>query len=140
MRILKNCWYAGAWASEVQHGTLLGRRIADEPILFFRKENGQIAAISDFCPHRFAPLHRGRQIGDVVQCGYHGLEFDARGKCTRNPHGKGIVPNIAARPYTAIDKHSVIWLWIGELEADPKLINDEFAFLADSKRAHARGR
>jgi phenylpropionate dioxygenase-like ring-hydroxylating dioxygenase large terminal subunit len=140
MRILKNRWYAGAWATEVQHGTLLGRRIADEPILFFRRENGQIAAILDSCPHRFAPLHRGRQVGDVVQCGYHGLEFDARGKCVRNPHGAGTLPNIATRAYAAIDRYSVIWIWIGDTEPNPSLIDEEFAFLADPGRAHARGR
>ena len=140
MRILKNCWYAAAWASEVPHGTLLGRRIANEPVLFYRLKNGDAAAISDYCPHRFAPLHRGRQVGDVIQCGYHGLEFDAHARCVRNPHGSGVVPNIAGRTYPVLDRYSVIWIWIGDREADAHLIDEEFAFLAESRRAHVRGR
>lgn len=140
MRVLKNCWYAAAWATEVPYGTLLGRRIVNEPVLFFRLENGAMAATADYCPHRFAPLHRGRQMGDVIQCGYHGLEFDARGKCMRNPHGSGVLPNISVRSYPVIDRYSVIWIWIGDRDADPSLISEEFAFLADSRRAHVRGR
>src|SRR6202040_375101 len=138
--MLTNIWYMGAWPSELVQGKLLGRTIANQPILMFRKQDGTAVALGDRCPHRFAPLHRGRQVGDVVQCGYHGLEFDARGRCVRNPHGTGTLPNIATRAYAAIDRYRVIWIWIGDTEANPSLIDEEFAFLADPGRAHARGR
>ena len=140
MRLLRDCWYAAAWADEVPHGRPLGKRIADLPVLFFRRENGDIAAIADYCRHRFAPLHRGKQIGDFIQCAYHGLEYDSSGKCVRNPHVLGALPNISVPSYSVIDRYSVIWIWIGDKPADPDLIDTEFAFLADPKRAHVRGR
>ena len=140
MRLLRNCWYAAAWADEVPHGRPLGKRIADQPVLFFRRENGDLAAIADYCRHRYAPLHRGKQIGDVIQCAYHGLEYDAGGKCVRNPHALGTLPNISVPSYSVVDRYSVIWIWIGDKPADPSLINEEFSFLADPKRAHVRGR
>ena len=140
MRILRNCWYAAAWGTEVEHGKLLPLRIADEPILFFRKADGRVAAIADYCPHRYAPLHRGKQIGDIVRCGYHGLEFDSAGKCVRNPHAVGNLPAATIPSYDVIDKFSVIWIWLGDEPADPDLVPDEFAFLADSGRTHVRGR
>ena len=140
MRIMRNCWYAAGWADEVVHGTPISRRIADQQILFFRRTDGAIAAIADYCPHRFAPLHRGKQLGDLIQCGYHGLEFDETGHCVRNPHAKGVLPKASIPAYSIVDRYSVIWLWVGEEAADPNLINEEFAFLEDPARAHVRGR
>ena len=140
MRILRNCWYAAGWADEVVIGTPLTRRIADLPILFFRRNDGEIAAIADYCPHRFAPLHRGKQIGDHIRCGYHGLEFDGTGKCVRNPHKLGNLPSKTIPSYSVTTRYDVIWIWIGSNDPDPELINREFAFLEDPKRAHVRGR
>ena len=140
MKILRNCWYAAAWADEIVQGSLLPRRIADEPIVFYRKQDGQIAAIADYCPHRFAPLHRGSQVGDVIQCGYHGLQFDSAGKCVKNPHEQGNLPKASIPPYSVVDKFAVTWIWIGDEVADPSLIPEEFAFLGDPARSHVRGR
>ncbi|MGN5478147.1 Rieske 2Fe-2S domain-containing protein [Cupriavidus basilensis] len=55
---------------------LLARRLLDEPIVFFRKSNGEVGALADRCPHRFVPLHLGRGDRRYDQCGYHGLQFD----------------------------------------------------------------
>jgi phenylpropionate dioxygenase-like ring-hydroxylating dioxygenase large terminal subunit len=140
VRILRNCWYAAGWADEVVTGTPITRRIADLPILFFRRNDGEIAAIADYCPHRFAPLHRGKQIGDHIRCGYHGLEFDGAGKCVHNPHKLGNLPNKTIPSYSVITRYGVIWIWIGDNDANPEFINEEFAFLEDPKRAHVRGR
>lgn len=141
MKALKNCWYAAAWADEFVDGELFPLKILNENILFFRKENGDVAAIADYCPHRFAPLRRGQQCGDVVRCGYHGLEFDGDGKCVRNPHEKGNLPKVTIPSYAACEKYSVIWFWAGRKEdADPNLIPEEFAFLGSEERAHVRGR
>lgn len=141
MRILRDCWYAAAWASEIEQGALFNLRIADEPVLFFRKRDGKLAAIADYCAHRYAPLHRGTQCGDVIRCGYHGLEFDENGECVRNPHEKGNLPNKTIPSYAVCEKYSVVWFWMGDkTKADPDLIPTEFEFLGSSQRAHVRGR
>jgi len=140
MTFLKNCWYAAAWADEVKAGELFPIRIVDLPMVFFRRQSGEVAAIADYCPHRFAPLHRGKLVGDVVQCGYHGLEFDGHGKCVRNPHEAGNLPQSSVPAYSVVERYSVIWVWVGDQPADPALISEEFAFLADPFRSHVRGR
>lgn len=141
MKILRDCWYAAAWADEITHGELLGRTIAGDSVLFFRKEDNTVAAIADYCPHRYAPLHRGKQCGNNIQCGYHGLEFDADGKCVRNPHEKGNLPKVTVPSYAVCEKYSVIWFWVGDKEnADPSLIPDEFAFLSSPDRSLVHGR
>jgi len=138
MTMLKNTWYVAGWADELVHGKLLGRTILNEPLVMFRKTDGTPVALSDLCPHRFAPLHLGKQIGDVIQCGYHGLEFGADGRCVRNPHGK-VAPSAAkVRRYPLIERYDLLWIWPGEGEADESLIPDEFAFIVNKKLAHNR--
>ena len=75
---LRNAWYVAAWSDDVGDGQLVPRTIMDEPIVLYRKANGDVAAIEDRCAHRFAPLSMGKIVGgDRIQCPYHGLEYDA---------------------------------------------------------------
>src|ERR1700737_1545160 len=117
---LRNAWYVAAWSDDLAEGQLLGRTILKEPIVLFRKADGNVAALEDRCPHRFAPLHMGKIVGgDRVQCPYHGLEFDASGACVRNPHGtKSIPPRARVRSYPVTEKHKAIWIWMGSERAD----------------------
>jgi phenylpropionate dioxygenase-like ring-hydroxylating dioxygenase large terminal subunit len=82
--------------------------------------------MDDRCPHRFAPLSMGYVEGDRVVCGYHGLEFDSStGACVRNPHNTGKIPAAArVRTYPVVERHSGLWIWMGERAADPALIPD----------------
>lgn len=126
MEYLRNIWYAAIWSQDLRPGELVARTYLDEPIVLFRKADGAPAALFDVCPHRFAPLHLGRLRGDHVRCPYHGLEFDARGACVRNPHGNEKIPSLArVRSYPVADKHSMVWIWMGAPEAaDPATIPD----------------
>ncbi|MCS0514614.1 penicillin-binding transpeptidase domain-containing protein, partial [Escherichia coli] len=54
----KNAWYVACTPDELA-GKPLGRRICDEPMVFYRGEDGRVAALEDFCPHRGAPLSLG---------------------------------------------------------------------------------
>jgi phenylpropionate dioxygenase-like ring-hydroxylating dioxygenase large terminal subunit len=74
-------WYMAGWSGEVGE-QLLARRLADQPVVMFRAASGDIAALRDRCPHRFAPLSRGTRDGDTIRCGYHGLSFEAQSICT----------------------------------------------------------
>lgn len=125
-RFVRNAWYVGLWASELPAGALVPQLILKEPVVFFRKEDGSPAAILDRCSHRFAPLSMGRLVeGDRVQCPYHGLEFGADGQCVNNPHPPCTIPVAAHLPsFPVMERHSMIWIWMGEKEADPSLIPD----------------
>jgi phenylpropionate dioxygenase-like ring-hydroxylating dioxygenase large terminal subunit len=118
MRALKNTWYIAAWDEEIPPGRLFDRVLLEKRILFFRDTGGTVRAIGDRCPHRFAPLHLGVHCGDSVQCKYHGLEFGSDGRCVRNPHGNGVIPQAAHVPaYPTVERYGAIWIWLG----DPKL-------------------
>ena len=110
---LKNAWYVGAWDHEITDGltpvVLLGERI-----VLFRTSDGSMAALQDVCPHRKLPLSMGRLRGDHVECGYHGLTFDARGRCTRAPTAHKIPANAAVRRYPVASRYGLVWIWMGD--------------------------
>lgn len=126
MKYLRNVWYVAAWDKEVTR-TLFAREILDESILMYRKENGMPVAMSNRCPHRFAPLHKGKLKGDVVECPYHGLQFDCTGQCIKNPHPHGngpIPPRAKLTEYPLLEKWGVIWIWMGDKTPDESLLPD----------------
>src|ERR1700731_404960 len=92
MAVLRNTWYVGAWSADVAPGTLLARTLLGEPIVFARTQSGEITALYDRCPHRFAALSRGQVHGELLMCGYHGLQYNAAGACVANPHGNKKIP------------------------------------------------
>jgi phenylpropionate dioxygenase-like ring-hydroxylating dioxygenase large terminal subunit len=117
MDFLRNTWYPAAWSEEVKRALFM-RTILAEPVLMYRKEDGTAVAVNDTCPHRFAPLHKGKLIGDVVQCAYHGLQFNCAGACVKNPHGEGKIPAAAKiKTYPLVERFGMLWIWMGEAEA-----------------------
>jgi vanillate O-demethylase monooxygenase subunit len=132
MEYLRNTWYFAAWSTNIKPGAFFPRTILNRPLVFFRGTDGSLKALDDRCPHRFAPLSMGRLDRDRVICGYHGLEFDGSGTCIRNPHPSGKIPVAAqVRSYPTVERHSGVWIWMGERAADPSLIPD-FSKLDDT--------
>jgi nitrite reductase/ring-hydroxylating ferredoxin subunit len=44
--------------------------------------NGEFYATENFCPHKGAPLARGKLCDHVIECEWHGWQFDVRtGDC-----------------------------------------------------------
>jgi len=120
----RNVWYIGAQSREVGE-RLLGRTIFDERILFYRTEAGAPVALSGLCPHRLLPLEHGKRIGDTVQCGYHGITFDASGACVHVPTQDEIPPRCRLKSYPVIERAGYVWIWTGAAElADPALMPD----------------
>jgi len=119
---LHDAWYVAGWADEF--GTAPLRRVfLDEPVVLYRPRDGTIAALADRCPHRLVPLSRGRVVDGALQCGYHGLTFDAGGACTHNPQSDAIPPGARVRAYPVLERDGAVWIWMGEPErADPATI------------------
>ncbi len=97
VKYLQNVWYVATWDTEVPADRPFGRMLLGEPVAFFRDTAGAVHALADQCPHRFAPLSKGRVKGDGLECGYHGLQFGAGGACIHNPQGDGKIPRAATR-------------------------------------------
>jgi vanillate O-demethylase monooxygenase subunit len=126
---VRNLWYMAGWAEEVPDGGFLSRKLLDRPWIILRLEDGGYSMLADRCPHRFAPLSRGRREGDRMFCGYHGLGFDPSGQCVFNPFSDKLPTSAKVATMPVVEKHSALWFWPGDPDsADPALIPD-FSFL-----------
>jgi phenylpropionate dioxygenase-like ring-hydroxylating dioxygenase large terminal subunit len=116
MPFIRESWYVAAWAAELGAAPLR-RTLLGEPVVFYRGASGQPIALEDSCPHRFAPLSRGKCHGDEIQCIYHGLRFGPDGRCVRNPHGP--IPTVArVRSYPVREQAGLLWIWMGMSSCD----------------------
>ncbi len=123
---LENCWYVAAWDHELGAAPL-ARRLLDRPVVLYRRSDGRPAALEDRCCHRGAPLSRGEVLGDYLQCGYHGLVFDASGQCVDVPSQNIVPPGATVRSYPVVERYRWIWFWPGDpSRADPAKIPDLF--------------
>jgi vanillate O-demethylase monooxygenase subunit len=134
MPFLKNAWYVAGFTHEVAEKPV-SRRICDQLLVLFRKGDGSVAVLEDRCPHRFVPLSAGWVEGDSIRCVYHGLRFDAAGRCDERPNDDGpMPPQLCVRSFPTAERYGCVWIWMGDAEAaDPATIPD-FGFIADTEK------
>lgn len=119
-----NAWYAAAYDVEVGR-SLLARTVCNQKLVLYRQTDGRVAALEDACWHRLLPLSMGRLDGDEVVCGYHGLVFNAEGRCTHMPSQETLNPVACVRRFPVAEKHRFVWIWPGDPAlADEALIPD----------------
>ncbi len=129
MTFLRNAWYVAAWAEQLGGNGPVGRTIIGHPIVLFRDLGGEPVALTDVCPHRFAPLHRGQVHDGTIECAYHGLRYDRTGACVLNPHGSDRIPSkLHATSYPVVERDTIVWIWMGDRQPDESLIPD-FSYL-----------
>ena len=119
-----NAWYAAAWDVDVKRA-LFARTVANQKVVLYRTLDGTPVALEDACWHRLLPLSMGRLEGDELICGYHGLAYNAQGRCIYMPSQDTINPSACVRSFPAVERHRYIWLWPGDPAlADAALVPD----------------
>jgi phenylpropionate dioxygenase-like ring-hydroxylating dioxygenase large terminal subunit len=122
MKYVRNAWYVAGWSPDLAPQSLSAIQILGEPIVLWRTQQ-QVVALADRCVHRLAPLSLGRCEADRLRCMYHGLLYDTQGQCVQIPGQETIPPGARVRTYPVIDRHSWLWVWMGDPQrADESLI------------------
>lgn len=116
---LNEHWYAVARSAKV------GRKpvrilLLDRPIVLVRLDGSSVVGFEDRCPHRRAPLSRGRVVDGTLQCPYHGWRFDERGGLCEVPGAPpdACFPNIRARSVAVREHDGLIWVRPGQRGSD----------------------
>ena len=117
---LREYWYPALPARRVPKKHPIYWRMLGDEIAFFRGMNGEIAAVSDVCPHRGASMSEGFCFyKGTISCPYHGATFDATGDCKaflpEGPDSK-MVGNLPIKAYPTRVLQGYVFIWMGEGE------------------------
>jgi phenylpropionate dioxygenase-like ring-hydroxylating dioxygenase large terminal subunit len=98
---------SGAVQTQPVAAVLLG-----QPLVIWRDGEGQVRAFADQCPHRGARLSLGNVINGRLQCGYHGWQFAAQGRCVLVPALPDFVPPAShcAKTFMACERYGLVWV------------------------------
>ncbi|MBB4860283.1 vanillate O-demethylase monooxygenase subunit [Novosphingobium chloroacetimidivorans] len=102
-------WHLAGWSDEFAQQPV-GRVIDGHPIVFWRLDDGTLAAIEDRCAHRHMPLSMGQCDGNAVRCPYHGLAFSSAGLCINVPGQDRIPDLLRVRAYAVHEEQG--WSWV----------------------------
>jgi phenylpropionate dioxygenase-like ring-hydroxylating dioxygenase large terminal subunit len=122
--LIRNCWYVAALASEVSRD-IISRRLLGIDVALYRTIAGEAVAVRNRCPHRSFPLAKGKLVGDVLVCGYHGMQFDPSGRCVEMPSMPIVPTNANVRSFPTVERGPLVWIWMGDADhADEALVPD----------------
>lgn len=99
---------------DVQPQTLARARLRATDLVIWKSRSGAIQVWEDRCPHRSIRLSAGRNLGDCVQCAYHGWTFDADGS-VRDVPGRidglaaGVDDTVRVKAVNSIVAHGIVW-------------------------------
>lgn len=110
---VRNAWYVVAWSHEVTRDPM-NRTVLGDELVLFRTEGGAAVVMDDECAHRAYPLSAGRVVGDTIQCGYHGFQYDCSGVCVRVPAQDRIPPRARVRSYPVVEANQWVWAFLGD--------------------------
>ncbi|WP_028628872.1 aromatic ring-hydroxylating oxygenase subunit alpha [Metapseudomonas resinovorans] len=125
---LKNLWYPICPVGFIADKPVSLRRLGYK-LALWRDTDGSLHALEDHCPHRGAPLSRGVNLGDRLQCPYHGVEVRCDGVTTRVPGSPGckLEGSQATRYFHVTEAAGAVWLYnsASNIEEAPPLVLPE---------------
>lgn len=114
--MIRNLWYAVLESRELK-SSILGLTRLGERMIFWRDSTGKAVCFYDRCAHRGASLVPGKLCDGTVACPFHGLEYDATGRCVKIPaNGKNApVPEaFRMKTYPVHEDFGILWIWWGD--------------------------
>lgn len=128
--MIREEWYVVLESHEVKEGRPVGFLRMGERMVFWRDRDGKVVCHVDKCAHRGSSLVPGKVMdGCTVQCPFHGLEYDATGRCVlipANGRAEAVPEGFRLRTYPTHEDHGFIWIFWGEGQPKgwPKFFDD----------------
>jgi phenylpropionate dioxygenase-like ring-hydroxylating dioxygenase large terminal subunit len=105
-----------------------------EKLIAFRDSSGRVGVMDHRCPHRCASLFFGQNKEDGIRCTYHGWKFDVEGNCLEQPNLPAhltFAEKVKAKAYPAVERHGIVWAYMGKRAVPPPLPCFEAVMMAD---------
>jgi phenylpropionate dioxygenase-like ring-hydroxylating dioxygenase large terminal subunit len=108
-------WHPIAFASRIGTRRPVAARLMGRRLVIARDAEG-VFILDDHCPHRGAPLSRGRMQAGTVACPYHGWQFGRGGACRLVP-GTSLA-GVPARALPAVERSGLVWTSLAEVPGE----------------------
>jgi phenylpropionate dioxygenase-like ring-hydroxylating dioxygenase large terminal subunit len=109
-------WHVAIDSVELKRRQPLAVRRFGLDWVFWRDSAGNPVVMEDRCPHRAARLSLGTLDpagSGTLRCPYHGVQFDAAGRCVHVPElGRG-APGLAVGHLPCVEAHGFVWVRVG---------------------------
>jgi len=110
----RNQWYAVLEATEVKTLEVVAARRMGMDLVFWRDDEGTVAAAIDQCPHRKVQLSRGRVEGGELVCPFHTFRFTRDGDSIGLPGMEEEAKALHLQTYEVRERGGWLWLWWGD--------------------------
>lgn len=123
--LMRRYWQPVAMRSKVDTRPQAARILGEE-LVVFRDLSGRYAVLNKHCSHRGASLEFGRVTTQGIQCCYHGWHYGVDGTVLEtpgDPEQSNIKEKICHGAYPAIERHGLIFAYMGPPEEKPPFPN-----------------
>ncbi|MBB3677130.1 Rieske 2Fe-2S domain-containing protein [Modestobacter versicolor] len=107
-------WYPVARSAEVGTTPVPVGAGGQAYVVVRLRPGAEVTALSARCPHRLVPLATATVVDGRLQCGYHGWQFNAEGRCVHIPSlgADGTPPPRAdlSAPWAVEERDGWVWL------------------------------
>ena len=116
-------WYPGIKAKKVGRKRPVRLKMLGEELVLFRGKQGQVVALTDWCPHRGARFSNGLcDFQGTITCPYHGYVFDETGQCVAGlieAVDSSLAPKMRAKRYPTAESNGIVFIWMGQTPPVP---------------------
>ena len=113
-------WYQVESSVNLANGDVKTLHFFDRELVVYRTKRGVARAIDAFCPHLGAHIGYGGCVkGEILQCPWHGWEWDLDGKNVHIPFANRVHPRARLSEWAVREMDGLIIVWYDALGNDP---------------------
>ena len=109
-------WFQVAWSSEIGTGQVHRMTYFGRDMVAWRAQSGRLTVMDAYCEHLGAHLGYGGHVergedGDVIQCPFHGWQWDAEGRNVCIPYEPRPNRGRRMRTYPVTERNESAYIW-----------------------------
>ncbi|OBH49301.1 Rieske 2Fe-2S domain-containing protein [Mycobacterium sp. E2479] len=130
-------WFQVAWSDEIGVGDVHTVKYFDQEMVAWRAQSGELTVMNAYCGHLGAHLgYGGRVVGDVLQCPFHGWQWNPQGRNVCIPYQDRPNRGRRIRTYPVVERNESVYIWHDVEDREPFFdAPDVFADFADGSTA-----
>ena len=113
-------WFQVAWSDEIAVGEVHKMKYFGQELIAWRAESGHLTVMNAYCEHLGAHLGYGGHVeGEVLQCPFHGWQWNAQGHNVCIPYDKRPNRGRRIKTYPTVERNESVYLWYDDDGREP---------------------